>query len=457
LLHSSDGGSSCVRLNRDPEDTMAENPSRDRAAVRGAQPASKPVRHGQLKRHRGLTTLLTIIGATLAVVLVTSVSLVSFAGYNFSQKINDGAIDIGEGAVDTVDGVDFTGGFNLLVVGVDNDKEQGSAYGERGGTLNDVNILLHVSANHKNATVVSIPRDLIIAHPECKNPETKDTYAAMSAQPLNVAMSRGGLACVVTTIESLTGVDIPYAAVMSFKAVVKMTDAIGGVTVCLADPIDDPKSDLDLEAGPQTISGKTALGFLRTRHGVGDGSDLARIAVQQVYLSALVRQIKSADTLTNPAKLYALADAAATYVKLSTTLTDVDTMVGMAQTLRTIELSKLSFVQYPGSTGDARYPGKVVPNVAAATKLFDRIKADKTVTAASLGVGSEIDETETETEATETPAPTETATTTKTPTPTETPSPTKTATPTATPSSDVIDGVVGQKASDKTCAKGYLK
>jgi anionic cell wall polymer biosynthesis LytR-Cps2A-Psr (LCP) family protein len=230
-----------------------------------------------------------------------------------------------------------------------------------------------------------------------------------------------------------------------------MTDAIGGVTVCLADPIDDPKSDLDLEAGLQTISGKTALGFLRTRHGVGDGSDLARISVQQIYLSALLRQIKSADTLANPVKLYALADAAATYVKLSTTLNSADTMVAMAQTLRTIELSKLNFVQYPGTTNDARYPGKVVPNVAVAKKLFDRIRADKTVKASSLGVGSEIDESA----PTEAPVVTETAS--ATPTTSESTTPAETATSIPTPSSDVIDDLVGQDGEQVTCAKGYLK
>ena len=436
---------------------MAEETRHDRAAMRTAHTASRPVRHGQLKKHRGMTTVLKLIGATLAVILIATISLGAVAGYTLTKKINDNAIDIGEGAIGSTNEIgDFKGGFNLLVVGVDNDEEQGDAYGARGGTLNDVNILLHVSANHKNATVVSIPRDLVIPHPQCEDPSTGDTYAAMSAQPLNVAMSRGGLACVVTTIETLTGVDIPYAAVMSFKAVVKMTDAIGGVTVCLADPIDDPKSDLDLEAGLQTISGKTALGFLRTRHGVGDGSDLARISVQQIYLSALLRQVKSADTLANPVKLYSLADAAATYVKLSTTLKSTDTMVGMAQTLRTIELSKMAFVQYPGSTGDARYPGKVVPNVAVAKKLFDRIRADKSVKPSALGAGSEIDPSATPVP-TQTAAPEPTSTPTETPTASATPTESATAAPTPSATNDVIDDLVGQDGETVTCAKGYLK
>ena len=448
---------------------MAELTRRDLAAERRGRGATKPVRHGQLKKHRGWPTALKFVASALAVVLVAGLSVSAYAGYTLSKKLNDNAIDLTPGDLDPVAQVgEFKGGFNLLVVGVDNDADQGNAYGARGGTLNDVNILLHVSADHKSATVVSLPRDLIIPHPTCTNPETGGTYGAMSARPLNEAMSRGGLACVVATVANLTGLKIPYAAQMSFKAVVKMTDAIGGVQVCLADPINDKKSDLDLPAGTQTISGKTALAFLRVRHGVGDGSDLSRISVQQIYLSALVRQIKSADTLTNPGKLYGLADAAATHVKLSTSLTSVDTMVAMAQTLRTINLKTMSFVQYPGSTGDKRYPGKVVPNVAVATQLFDLIKADKPVKAGSLGRAAEV-------EVTETPAPPSTPavtpTPTKTPAPTQTPTQTPTATPTKTPTAtvtppatpapeatpDTLESVVGQTADQQTCAKGFLK
>jgi hypothetical protein len=146
-----------------------------------------------------------------------------------------------------------------------------------------------------------------------------------------------------------------------------------------------------------------------------------------------VRQIKSADTLTNPGKLYALADAAATYVKLSTSLTSLDTMVAMAQTLRTINLSTMTFVQYPGTTGNKNYPGKVVPNAALATVLFDKIRADEPVKAGSLGRGSE------EVGAGETPAPTDTPS----PTPTE--------------NGDESDQLLGQSADQETCAKGYLK
>jgi LCP family protein required for cell wall assembly len=420
-----------------------------------------------LRKHSPWPGVLKVVASSVAVVLVSTVSLGAYLGWNFGAKISANSFGIdGESSLAPIEVGEIQGGFNMLVVGADNDPEQGDAYGARGGTLNDVNILLHVADDHKSATVVSLPRDLVIPHPSCTDPASGETYAAMSAQPLNVAMSRGGISCVVNTVESLTGLDIPYAAQLSFKAVVKMTDAIGGVTVCVADDIVDPKADLDLKAGMQTISGKTALGFLRTRHGVGDGSDLSRISVQQIYLSALVRQVKSADTLTNPGKLYNLADAAATYVKLSKSLTSLDTMVAMAKTLRTMDLSKLTFIQYPGTTGNANYPGKVVPDVAAAAQLIDAIKADKPVKASSVGMAAAPDdETDEETaEATgtasapsETGAPEPNETPTETTTSSETATPEEPSTPSPSASEVTVAGSVGQSADQSTCAKGYLQ
>lgn len=433
---------------------MAEPTRRDVAAVLRGRGGTKPVRHGRQARIRTAPTLIRVVAIGLAVVLVASVSLATFVGWTIGNKVTANSFELaGDESVPTISVGEIQGGFNLLVVGADNSPTQGNAYGARGGTLNDVNILLHVAADHESATVVSIPRDLVIPHPTCTNPATGATYAAMSAQPLNVAMSRGGISCVVTTIESLTGLKIPYAALFTFKAVVKMTDAIGGVTVCLANPINDPKADLDLAAGMQTISGKDALGFLRTRHGVGDGSDLSRISVQQIYMSALVRQIKSADTLTNPAKLYGLADAAASNVQLSSSLASLDTMVAMAKTLRTIDLGKLTFIQYPGTTGDPRYPGKVVPIASAADKLFSAIKSDTPIKAAAIGRAS--------VESTPTPTPTGSVTppATPTPTPSSTPSaaPTASGAPTPVATSETIAGTVGQSADQTTCARGFLK
>jgi len=214
---------------------------------------------------------------------------------------------------------------------------------------------------------------------KCTDPDTGEVYAATSYQQLNTALGRGGqrggLGCVVATVEQITGLKIPYAGVISFDGVAAMTSVIGGVDVCISKPIDDPYSNLHLGAGNQTLSGEDALAFLRTREGVGDGSDLARISSQQVYLSALVRKILSDGTLTNPVTLYGLANAALSNMFLSTELGKVDSMVSIAKALQGVQLDKVAFLRYPVS-GDPDDRNRVVVNEADSEILNAALAAD---------------------------------------------------------------------------------
>ena len=174
----------------------------------------------------------------------------------------------------------------ILLVGSDKRKEGSVMYDGEEGELNDVNLLLHIPADHKSATVISFPRDLMVPIPSCTDPETGDVSSAMSEQQINTALSYGGLSCVAATITELTGMEIPYAAMVDFDGVIDITNAIGGVTVCIAQPIEDSETGLSLPAGEVTVSGVDALNFVRTRYGVGDGSDVSRISNQQVFMSA---------------------------------------------------------------------------------------------------------------------------------------------------------------------------
>ena len=402
-------------------------------------------RHGRLAPSSVAKTLLGAVAMVLAVTLVSASSVVAIAVWSLSRAISDNAVDLGGDAPLPTVGV-FSGGFTVLIVGADNDPTQGAEYGERKSTLNDVNILLHVSEDHSNAVAVSLPRDLVIRHPECTDPETEKTYGAMSAQPLNEAWARGGLSCVVKTVSNLTGLDIPYAVSLKFESVVKITDAIGGVSVCLTAPLDDPyvTGGLRLPAGYSEISGQQAIGFLRSRHGVGDGSDLSRISSQQQYLSSLARKVKSEETLTDLRKLYSLATVIAQNVQVSTSLSNVDTMVSMAQALRSIDLNQLVFVRYP-ITSDPRYPQKVVPLQSQADELFAKIKADEPFALPddAAGPGSETvapDATP------EDGAPSSAPPASAPPCRAASPS----ATPTATP--DTIDGLTGTTGQQETCA-----
>ena len=421
---------------------------------RPRQQSSAAIRHGRLHTSGPVAAVLKALAVVAAVALVSVGAVTAYAVNSLAQQVTANSVDIsgGEDAPPPPPVLSaFEGGFNLLVVGTDNDPNQGDTFGERDATLNDVNILLHVSADHKNAVVVSFPRDLVIPHPECTDPTTGEFFDAMSAEPLNEAFSRGGLACVNTTIESLTGLDINYAAATSFNGVIEMTNAVGGVPVCLVEPIFDSDSGLDLPAGTTTIEGQMALAFLRNRHGVGDGSDLSRISSQQQYLSSMARTLKSANTLTDFTKLYGLAQAAASNIQLSKSLSSLDSMVSLALTLKDVDLNNMVFVQYPVGT-DADGPNKVVPVQDLADALFTRISTDQpfTLPTDATGTGSSVvADPNAPVEAPADPAATVPPTVNEDGTTTD-PGATDAA---ATP--EVIEGLKGQTAAEQTCANAF--
>jgi LCP family protein required for cell wall assembly len=399
-------------------------------------------RHGRLKRSNPVTGLIRVLAMALAVILVSGASVAALAVWQFTAEMSANSIDItgGDDDDEPINIGSYEDGFNILIVGVDNDAAQGDAFGVRDSALNDVNILVHVSADHSNAVVVSIPRDLIVAHPECTNTESGEQFDSMWAAPINEAMSRGGLPCVVDTVEAVTGLEIPFAGLVSFNGVVQMSDAVGGVPICLSAPIDDPQADLTLPAGTSVVSGETALAFLRSRKGVGDGSDLARISSQQIYLASLMRTVQSDGTLTDVPKLLSLANAAAQNIQLSTRLADPQTMVSMALALKDIDLDRLVFVQYPGTTDDPDFPGKVVPTQDLADAMFAKIAADEPFSLVPETTEEPVEEPVVADPPAD--APVDGAT-----------DPAATATPTPTPAPEPLDGIPGRTAADESCAQ----
>jgi len=179
------------------------------------------------------------------------------------------------------------------------------------------------------------------------------------------------------------------------------------------------------EAGNHTLEGGQALAFLRTRKGVGDGSDLSRISSQQVYMAALVRTLQQDGTLDDLGKLYGIARVAADTMVLSTSLGSVDVMVAMARALRGIPNEAIVFIQYPVLDADTElYPGRVIPNEELASDVVERLQLDEpfTVGEGSLGFGST--EAKTHGEGGEV----------------------------GVPNAEELGGLVGQTAGDETCA-----
>lgn len=282
---------------------------------------------------------------------------------------------------------DLSGPINMLLVGSDTRKGQGKGYGKDTSELADVIMLLHISGDRKNAVVLSFPRDLLVPIPACPNPDG-GSFSAMSRQQINSSIAYGGPVCTLLTIQQLTGLNIPYLAMIDFRGVIEMSNAIGGVEVCVASPIDDKYSKLQLDAGLHTLQGKEALAFLRTRHGVGDGSDLARISNQQVFLTSLLRKVKNEGVLNNPIYMYSLANAAARNMKLSESMTDLGTMVALAGALRNVNLDKMTFLQVPSRGGlSGSEAGRVEPIYDQAQLIFDRLANDEPVVIAKANTG----------------------------------------------------------------------
>jgi LCP family protein required for cell wall assembly len=414
------------------------------------------VRHGQLKKSHPFATLAKILVAVVGVAAVSMTSVAAIAVWDVASSVKPGVHLVQlpghtQAPIPNVGAIQ--GGVNLLLTGTDTRSGQGGAFsssqeldGSSGAGNNDVNILIHIAQNHQSVTVVSIPRDLEIPIPECPGPNG-GTVSGTSQAMINTTLARGGLACDVLTVEKLTGLSIPFAAEITFDGVTEMSNAVGGVTVCLATPVKDNYTNppLNLAAGNQTIEGAEALSFLRSRHGVGDGSDLGRISNQQVFMSALARKIVAGGVLTNPLELYPLAKAAVSNMTLSDTLTSPTTLVEIGLAIKDVGLQNVVFLQYP-AVSDPQNPNRVIPDSYAAPILDAALVADQPVTL-SGGPGRAA--------VLSTPAP---GAPTPTPTPTATTGAAATPSPTAPPTGPAAvqlpSSVTGQTAAEQTCTKG---
>ena len=334
-------------------------------------------RHGRLPGSRPAVTVLSFVAAALAVVLVSAGTVAGFAVYDVATGGKPGVKLMGQTDGPPPDIGSYEGGINVLVAASDSGGGDVGTYGKRGEHLNDVTMLLHVSADHSNATIVSFPRDLVVPIASCPN-ATGGNFPAQTNK-INVALTYGGLPCIVKTVENLTGLAIPFAALTEFQGVVGLSNAVGGVTVCIAKAIHDEQIGFDLDAGQQTIVGQQAVQFLRVRYGLDGGTDLARISNQQLFLSALVRKIKTPEILGNPIKDYALAKAVIDNTTRSDSLNNLTTLVSMALAVKDISFDKVVFVQYPGSYGSAAGQNGVLPIRSAADVLFTALKNDQAV------------------------------------------------------------------------------
>ncbi|MBT2484939.1 MULTISPECIES: LCP family protein [unclassified Microbacterium] len=357
-------------------------PRRDQDAVRPTV-----ARHATLPTPSPLSSFLKFLGIALGVVVVSAVAVGAYLVVDVFNRVGDDAVAL-EGAPEveppSLGAYPADQAFSILVVGTDECGEKATAlFAERceeadGLSRNDVNLLVHVSAEPRNVTVVSLPRDLMIEVPECTR-EDGTVSPAMAKASINSVFDQAGLSCVAKTVSDLADIPIGFAAKLSFDGVMAITEAIGGVEVCIAgDGIRDRHTGLNLPPGTHTISGVEALQFIRTRHGVGDESDLARISNQQQYMSRLAKKVLSEETLTDVPKVLRLANAIADNIVPSEELRDPLRLAQLALALNDVPFSDFVFVQYP-NLEDPDDSNRVVPNYEAADALWAALKSGQPV------------------------------------------------------------------------------
>ncbi|MEV5145884.1 LCP family protein [Streptomyces sp. NPDC052727] len=267
---------------------------------------------------------------------------------------------------------------NILLIGSDTRAGDGNGrYGKDFGTeRSDTTILLHLAADRHSATAVSLPRDLMVDIPSCgqKDGRRSDPVFAM----FNHAFEVGGSACTIRTVEKLTGIRIDHHMVLDFSGFKEMVDAVDGVEVCLKEPVDDKAAKLKLPAGKVRLDGEQALGFVRARKSLGNGSDTERMERQQRFLGALVNKVRSSDVLLNPVKLYPVLDAATSSLTTDPELATLRGLYQLVRGLRDIPTERVQFLTVPRESYvyDANRDQLVEPE---AESLFARLRADQPV------------------------------------------------------------------------------
>ncbi|GHE69407.1 hypothetical protein GCM10014715_24100 [Streptomyces spiralis] len=284
------------------------------------------------------------------------------------------------------------GGQNILVIGSDSRKGLGDAYGKNLTTMqSDTLMLLHTGGNGKWATVVSFPRDSWVQIPACDR-GNGTTFAAHHFK-INEAFAIGGTtgdtakaaACTIKTVEANTQVRIDHFLIVDFRGFTGMVDALGGVQVCPQQAIHDKKAHLDLKAGCQIVKDDKALGYVRARYSIGDGSDIGRIGRQQEFMQSLADRAKS--KLYDPTALYGFLNSATKSLTTDPDLAGIKQLYGLASSVKGIATDRISFLTVPNYPRERDVPtdkANVTWQQPAARQLFSALNHDHETTKVDL-------------------------------------------------------------------------
>jgi len=330
-----------------------------------------PVRHGVRVGIRALFASLSLL-----VLVGSGIAWVSFK--NFTAHVPHGlsvpALSAGETDPDG-------SAQNILLIG--NDTRAGATRaelkalhtGQDKSTVNaDTMMVLHVPADGTHPTLVSFPRDSWVAIPGHGRGKINSAYpdgymAAMAAGRTERQAQSAGILLTIRTIHALTGLFIDHYMQVSLFGFYRISEAIGGVTVCLKhaqnastdrDKFGSGYSGIDLPKGVSVIKGVQALAFVRQRHGLPHG-DLDRIKRQQYFLKAAFQQITSAGTVLNPFKLRDLLRAVSSSLLVDPGLD----LLSLARQFESLTAGRIRFVTVPNNGAQLIYPDGVETSIVA--------------------------------------------------------------------------------------------
>ncbi len=363
------------------EEYVEQNQRRDRIARRA-------------RRRRRIRYALLSTTVTVSLVVAAGFVYLAYDAQHLTRNLKHTAL-LPVGVTEPPEQVDAFGrsAINILLLGSDTrsssaDCSLGGACvqgGDNAGANGDSEMVVHLSADRSNATVVSIPRDTETDLPEC---------AGGGRGMINSALQYGP-DCQVAAVVKLTGITIDHFVEFDFSGVVDLSSELGGVPVCVSAAVHDPYSKLTIGAGVTDVQGKQALQFLRTRHAFYDGSDLGREQATHIFMSSMLRKAKQNATLTNIGEMQSLAETVTKYTTVDNGLDSVTSLIELADDFGQVASNRVTFLTMPWdqdtNTSDPSYQARVVEDPQA-VQLFEDIKKDKSFTTAgeveTLSAGS---------------------------------------------------------------------
>ena len=328
-----------------------------------------------MQRAHRRTVLRVILVTHLVLALLTGVAVsVAYHQLNSNIETLPGIPD----GVDRPTAVAIEGPrqpINILIMGSDTRDCQGCAIdGETGSEGSDTTILLHISADRKDAYGVSLPRDALVDRPDCMLPDGEKVPGEDLAM-FNEAFTLGGALCTTQMFEALTDVRVDHQVVVDFNGFKDMVDAVNGVEVCIPKDVDDPEHNIFFDAGTQTLTGQQALNYVRERSVLSVTGDIGRMTRQQAFIASMINKVVSAGTLSRPDRVYSFLDAATSSLKLDRELANLPALVDLATQFKDTGLDDIRFITVPFAEYEPD-PNRLVWT-GEADRLWERIRNDR--------------------------------------------------------------------------------